>query len=399
MAERLRVALLFGGRSAEHDVSVMSARNVFRALDPARYDTVPIGITRSGAWLMCSLEAGAFPAAVPESGPRVALVPGGGGRLAILSEAEGAPADVSRAVDVVFPILHGPFGEDGTVQGAAEIAGVPYVGSGVLGSAAAMDKDVAKRLMRDGGLPIARFLTFVKGDAPSFEAVVAELGRPVFVKPARLGSSVGISKAGTGQEFAQAVAEAFRHDRKILVEEYVRGREIECGVLEGEDGSLTASLPGEIAPSNRHGFYTYEAKYLDEDGAAIRVPADLPTEVSDKVRSLSIDAFRALGCEGLARIDFFLREDGKLLVNEVNTLPGFTNISMYPKVMEALGIGYSDLVDRLIRHALARAGLGGRAVRQERRGLAAQAPAELGPRAIVGGGDVTGSVFQTNRCA
>ena len=259
---------------------------------------------------------------------------------------------MSRAVDVVFPVLHGPFGEDGTVQGAAEIAGVPYVGSGVLGSAAAMDKDVAKRLMRDGGLPIARFLTFVQGDAPAFEAVVAELGRPVFVKPARLGSSVGISKAATEQEFAKAVAEAFRHDRKILVEEYVRGREIECGVLEGEDGSLIASLPGEIVPSNRHGFYTYEAKYLDEEGAAIRVPADLPPEVSDKVRKLSIEAFRALGCEGLARIDFFLREDGKLVVNEVNTLPGFTNISMYPKVMEALGISYPDLVDRLIRHAL-----------------------------------------------
>jgi D-alanine-D-alanine ligase len=355
MAERLRVALLFGGRSAEHDVSVMSAGNVFRALDPTRYETVPIGITRSGAWLLCSLEGGAFPVAVPESGPRVALVPGGAGRLAILSETHGAP-DLSRSVDVVFPVLHGPFGEDGTVQGAAEIAGVPYVGSGVLGSAAAMDKDVAKRLMRDGGLPIARFLSVAQGDAPAFEAVVAELGRPVFVKPARLGSSVGINKAGTRQEFTEAIAEAFRHDHKILVEEYVRGREIECGVLEGEDGSLTASLPGEIVPSNRHGFYTYEAKYLDDEGAAIKVPADLAPEVSDKVRKLSIEAFRALGCEGLARIDFFLREDGKLLVNEVNTLPGFTNISMYPKVMEALGISYAELVDRLIRHALARAG-------------------------------------------
>ena len=196
MAERLRVALLFGGRSAEHDVSVMSARNVFRALDPTRYDAVPIGITRSGAWLLCAIEDGAFPAAVPESGPRVALMPGGAGRLAIFPET-GGPPDLSRSVDVVFPVLHGPFGEDGTVQGAAEIAGVPYVGSGVLGSAAAMDKDVAKRLMRDGGLPIPRFLSFAQRDAPAFEAVVAELGRPVFVKPARLGSSVGISKAGT----------------------------------------------------------------------------------------------------------------------------------------------------------------------------------------------------------
>ena len=355
MAERLRVALLFGGRSAEHEVSILSARNVFRALDPARYDTIPVGIARSGIWRLCLLEGGAFPAGVPESGPRVALVPGGAGRLAILSETEGAAPDLSRAVDVVFPVLHGPFGEDGTVQGAAEIAGVPYVGSGVLGSAVAMDKDVAKRLMRDSGLPIARFLTFAQGDAPAFEAVVAELGRPVFVKPARLGSSVGVGKAATREEFAMAIAEAFRHDRKILIEEYVRGREIECGVLEDEEGSLTASAPGEIAPSNRHGFYTYEAKYLDEDGAAIKVPADLPAEVRDKVRKLSIGAFRALGCEGLARVDFFLREDGELVINEVNTLPGFTNISMYPKVMEALGIGYTELVDRLIRHARKRA--------------------------------------------
>jgi D-alanine-D-alanine ligase len=358
MAERLRVALMFGGRSAEHDVSVMSARNVFRALDPERYDTIPIGITRSGVWVLCSLEGGAFPSAVPEGGQRVALVPGGAGRLAILSETDGAAPDLTRAVDVMFPVLHGPFGEDGTVQGLAEIAGVPYVGSGVLGSAAAMDKDVAKRLMRDRGLPIPRFLSFAQGDAPSFDAAVAELGRPLFVKPARLGSSVGISKAGTAQEFAEAVAEAFRHDRKILVEEYVRGREIECGVLESEDGSLIASPPGEIAPSNRHGFYTYEAKYLDEEGATIKVPADLPPAVSDKVRKLAIEAFRALGCEGLARVDFFLREDGKLMVNEVNTLPGFTNISMYPKVFEAMGISHSELVDRLIRHALARAASG-----------------------------------------
>jgi D-alanine-D-alanine ligase len=358
MVERLRVALLFGGRSAEHDVSVMSAGNVFRALDPARYDVLPIGVTRSGTWLLCSTEGGKFPTVVPASGPRVALIPGGSGRLAILPERDGAAPDLSRAVDVVFPVLHGPFGEDGTVQGLAEIAGVAYVGSGVLGSAAAMDKDVAKRLMRDGGLPIARFFSFTHGEAPDYEAVVAELGRPVFVKPARLGSSVGISKAGTREEFAEAIAEAFRHDRKILVEEFVRGREIECGVLEGEDGSLTASLPGEIVPSNRHGFYTYEAKYLDEQGAAVKVPADLNRDASDKVRKLAIEAFRALGCEGLARVDFFLREDGRLVVNEINTLPGFTNISMYPKVFEAMGISYAELVDRLIRHALARAGSG-----------------------------------------
>jgi D-alanine-D-alanine ligase len=356
MDQRLRVALLFGGRSAEHDVSVLSAGNVFRALDPARYEIVPIAITRTGAWLLSSLQGNAFPAAVPETGPRVALIPGGSGRLLIVPEEEGRPADLSLAVDVIFPMLHGPFGEDGTVQGAAELAGVAYVGSGVLGSAAAMDKDVAKRLMRDSGLPVAGFLSFSLGDAPTFEAVAAELGRPVFVKPARLGSSVGVSKAATQEEFTDAIAEAFKHDRKILVEEYVRGREVECGVLEGEDGSLMVSQPGEIVPTSRHSFYSYEAKYLDEHGAEIKVPADLSDGVREEVRKLSARAFQALGCEGMARIDFFLREDGKLLINEVNTLPGFTKISMYPKMLEASGVTYPELVDRLIQCARARAG-------------------------------------------
>jgi D-alanine-D-alanine ligase len=354
MEKRLRIGLLFGGRSAEHEVSVLSAGNVFRALDPDRYEVVPIAITRAGAWLLCSIEGKSFPTAVPEKGPGVALMPGGGGRLLVMAEEDGA-ATLSLTVDVVFPVLHGPFGEDGTVQGAAELAGVAYVGSGVLGSAAAMDKDAAKRLMRDSGLPVANFLTFIAGEPPSFEAVTAELGRPVFVKPARLGSSVGINRATTPEEFEAAVAKAFRHDRKILVEEYVRGREIECGVLENEDGSLVVSLPGEIVPTNRHAFYSYEAKYLDENGAEVRAPADLPDGVRDSVRKLSAEAFRALACEGMARVDFFLREDGKLLVNEVNTLPGFTNISMYPKVFDASGVSYRDLVDRLIRHALARA--------------------------------------------
>jgi D-alanine-D-alanine ligase len=354
MDKKLQIALLFGGRSAEHDISVLSGGNVFRALDPSRYDVVPIAITRAGAWLLCSIESNNFPEAVPDQGPRVALIPGGGGRLWVVSE-DGNAIDQSLAVDVVFPVLHGLFGEDGTVQGAAELAGVAYVGSNVLGSAVAMDKDAAKRLMRDAGLPVANSVCFFAGDAPAFEAVTAKLGQPVFVKPARLGSSVGISKAATKEAFEAAVAEAFRHDRKILVEEYVRGREIECGVLENEDGSLFVSLPGEIAPTNRHDFYSYEAKYLDKDGAEITVPADLPDSVRDSVRNLSAEAFQALTCEGMARVDFFLREDGELLINEVNTLPGFTNISMYPKALEASGVSYPDLVDRLIRHALARA--------------------------------------------
>ena len=328
MDKRLRVALLFGGRSAEHDVSILSAGNVFRALDPSRYEVLPIAITKAGSWLLCTLQDNAFPQIVPETGPHVALLPGGGGRLIVMPQDGEAPADLSLTVDVVFPVLHGPFGEDGTVQGAAELAGVAYVGSGVLGSAAAMDKDAAKRLMRDSGLPVGGFSTFTAGESPSFAAVTAELGRPVFVKPARLGSSVGVGKAGTPDELAAAIGEAFRHDRKILVEEYVRGREIECGVLEDDDGTLLVSLPGEIVPTNRHSFYTYEAKYLDAAGAEIKVPADLPDGVAEEVRELSARAFRALGCEGMARIDFFLRDDGKVLINEVNTLPGFTAISM-----------------------------------------------------------------------
>jgi D-alanine-D-alanine ligase len=353
MDAKLRIGLLFGGRSAEHDVSVLSAKNVFHAIDQSRYDVVPIAITRAGEWLLCAVEDNAFPKTVPAKGPRVSLIPGGSGQLLVIPE-EG-PADLSLTVDVIFPVLHGPFGEDGTVQGAAELAGVAYVGSGVLGSAAAMDKDVAKRLMRDSGLPVAGFLSFVVGDGPSFEDVTNKLGRPVFVKPARLGSSVGVNKATTREEFDAAVAEAFRHDRKILVEEYAHGREIECGVLENEDGSLLISPPGEIVPTNRHAFYSYEAKYLDKNGAEITVPADLPDRVRDLVRSLSAQAFRALTCEGMARVDFFLRETGELLINEVNTLPGFTNISMYPKALAASGVSYPDLVDRLIRHALARA--------------------------------------------
>jgi D-alanine-D-alanine ligase len=354
MVERLRVGLLFGGRSAEHDVSVLSAGNVFRALDKSRYEVVPIAITRDGAWLLCRAEGGEFPKSVPASGPRLALIPGGGGRLAVLAEPGGEEVEAPPALDIVFPVLHGPFGEDGTVQGAAELAGVPYVGSGVFASAAAMDKDMAKRLMREAGLPIPRYRAFAPGEVPPFAEIAAELGRPVFVKPARLGSSVGVGKAATAEEFEAAVTEAFRHDRKILVEEFVNGREIECGVLENEDGSLLVSLPGEIVPTNRHAFYSYEAKYLDKDGAEVKVPADLAASAAASVRDLSARAFRCLGCEGLSRIDFFLRADGKVLVNEVNTLPGFTAISMYPKAMEATGVGYAELVDRLIRHSLKR---------------------------------------------
>jgi D-alanine-D-alanine ligase len=337
MEQKLRVALLFGGRSAEHDVSLMSAANVFRALDPERYEVVPIAVARSGAWILCRLLEGRFPTEVPAHGPLITLLPGGGGRL-ILALDDDAATEPPAPVDVIFPVLHGPFGEDGSVQGLAELAGVPYVGANVFASAAAMDKDAAKRLLRDAGLPIVRFRAVTEADAPSFCELVAELGRPLFVKPARLGSSVGVGKVDTAEEFDAALREAFRHDRKVLVEECMRGREVECGVLEDTDGTLMTSLPGEIVPTNRHAFYTYEAKYLDEDGALLKV-----------------QAFRALGCEAMARVDFFLRPDMSVVINEVNTIPGFTNISMYPMAFKASGLSYPELVDRLIRHALARA--------------------------------------------
>jgi D-alanine-D-alanine ligase len=354
MEGKLRVALLFGGRSAEHDVSLMSAANVYRALDPERYEVVPIAVARTGEWMLCALPEGKFPNEVPADGPLVTLLPSGGGRLIVAAQ-EGAAVEPPAPVDVIFPVLHGPFGEDGSVQGLAELAGVPFVGASIFGSAAAMDKDAAKRLLRDAGLPIARFRTVTPADKPSFAELAAELGRPLFVKPARLGSSVGVGKADTAEEFATALAEAFRHDRKVLIEECMRGREVECGVLEDADGTLTTSLPGEIVPTNRHAFYTYEAKYLDEHGAVLKIPADLPKGVVKRVQELSLQAFRALGCEAMARVDFFLLPDMTVLINEVNTIPGFTNISMYPLAFKASGVTYPELIDRLIRHALGRA--------------------------------------------
>lgn len=354
MTTRRRIAVLFGGRSAEHEVSILSASNVVKAIDTSSYEIVPIGITRCGRWLLVELDSdGAPPKAVPEGGTEVALLPGGNGRLLAIPES-GAPRELPR-VDVLFPVLHGPFGEDGSVQGLAEVAGVPFVGSGVLGSATAMDKDIAKRLLKEAGLPVAGSVTVRAGEAVAFETVAKELGSPVFVKPARQGSSVGVSKAGTAGEFKTALAEALRHDRKVLVEEFVAGREIEFGVLENADGTLTVSVPGEIVPAASHDFYTYEAKYIDADGAALRIPAELPDGLTRQLQDMSRRAFLTLGCEGMARVDFFVRADGSALVNEVNTIPGFTNISMYPKLLGASGMAYADLVSHLIEHAIERA--------------------------------------------
>jgi D-alanine-D-alanine ligase len=255
-------------------------------------------------------------------------------------------------LDVIFPVLHSPFGEDGTVQGLLKLANTAFVGAGVLGSAVGMDKDVMKRLLRDAGITIARFLVANRYSAKQigFDDARDQLGLPLFIKPANLGSSVGIHKAKNRAEFERAVSDAFNYDNKILIEECVRGREIECSVL-GNDNPI-ASVPGEVLP--RHEFYSYEAKYLDENGAVLEIPAKLPPTTSERIRQLAIKTFSVLCCEGMARVDFFLRNDGEIIVNEINTIPGFTRISMYPKLWEATGISYTELIDRLIQLALER---------------------------------------------
>lgn len=316
----------------------MSAANVMNAIDRSRYDVFPVKIERDGRWF---LQRGG-----DESPDEIALRPGGDGALV------GA-ADLPR-IDVLFPVLHGPFGEDGTVQGAAETAGVPYVGAGVLGSALCMDKDMTKRLLTAAGIPVARSLTFAHGETLPFETVAARLGKPVFVKPARQGSSFGVGKAADPESFQAAIAEAFRHDDKLLVEEFVAGREIECAVLERPDGALLVSDPGEIITSATHAFYTYQAKYFDAAGAIVKTPAEVSAHVAFESRRLAEKAFRTLDCAGMARVDFFLRPDSSLLLNEVNTLPGFTNSSMYAKALAAGGMPYERTVDTLIETALAR---------------------------------------------
>ncbi|WP_036257631.1 D-alanine--D-alanine ligase family protein [Mesorhizobium sp. WSM3224] len=350
--KRLRIGVLFGGRSAEHEVSLLSAANVMQALDPAKYDAVPIFVTREGQWLLSRFGNGAL--MTPSTGTELCLAPGGLGRMLAIP-ASGAPHDLP-AIDILFPVLHGLHGEDGAVQGLAEVARVPLAGCGILGSATALDKDIAKRLLKAAGLPVARSVTIDEDVAPSLAELEEQLGLPLFIKPARQGSSVGVAKVNASQEFDRALAEAFQHDRKLLAEEFVRGREIEYSVLESPAGELFVSRPGEIVPAESHGFYNYNAKYIDADGATLVVPADLPPEVEAAMRDTAAMAFRALGCDAMARVDFFLMPDMTFLINELNTIPGFTNISMYAKAMAASGVSYPEVIDRLVEHGLARAG-------------------------------------------
>lgn len=346
---RIRIGLLFGGKSAEHEVSVRSARNVYQALDKTRYEVVLIGIDQEGVPHLVNekqLLAAAFQATVKD------LVPSGGAAVSILPG--GGQESPLSALDVVFPILHGPLGEDGTVQGFLKLLGIPFVGCGVLASAVGMDKDIMKRLLRDAGIPSANFIVFAKLHVKAIDLgeVIAKLKLPIFVKPANLGSSVGISKARSEKELKAAIDLAFQYDRKALLEETIVGREIECAVLGNHNPQ--AALPGEVIPSAKHGFYSYEAKYLDENGAGLEIPAKLSNEIIKRVQALAIKTYQVLGCEGMARVDMFVTPDERILVNEVNTIPGFTNISMYPKMWAASGLSYSALIDRLIELALER---------------------------------------------
>lgn len=337
---KIRVGVIFGGRSSEHEISLLSARSVIEAIDRDKYDVTLIGIGKDGCWLGAGAGAYLSNADNPKKisinmTKSLVLKPGNGG---------------VGPVDVVFPVMHGTYGEDGSIQGLLRMLDVPFVGPDVLGSAVGMDKDIAKRLLRDAGIPIADFLTFSRGDTVSASKVWKRLGKPVFVKPANQGSSVGVSKAKNDTELLRAVKEAFRYDDKILIEEAVVGREIEVSVL-GND-KPEASIAGEVIP--HHEFYSYEAKYLDEDGAGLVIPAKISAASMRKAQSLAVAVFKTLGLEGMARVDFFMRKNGGFVVNEVNTIPGFTKISMYPKLWAASGLSYPKLIDRLISLALER---------------------------------------------
>ncbi|MEU2392240.1 D-alanine--D-alanine ligase family protein [Streptomyces sp. NPDC007369] len=363
-----RVAVVFGGRSSEHAISVVTAGAVLRAIDRSKYEVLPIGITTDGRWALTAdepermaiadrkLPSVAELAESDEGGVVLSVDPAS--REVVYTEPGAVPKALGE-VDVVFPVLHGPYGEDGTLQGLLELSGVPYVGSGVLASAVGQDKEYMKRVFTSFGLAVGPYLTVrpreweadqeaVKGRILDF---AGEHGWPLFIKPARAGSSIGITKVDDVSGLDAAIQEARRHDPKVIVEALLRGREIECGVLEFEDGPR-ASAPAEIPPVSSHDFYDFEAKYIDS--AAGIVPAPLTPEQTAEVQRLAIEAFEAASCEGLVRADFFLTEDGTFVINEINTMPGFTPISMYPRMWQETGVSYPELVDRLIQAALRR---------------------------------------------
>ena len=351
---KLRVGIVFGGKSAEHEVSLQSAKNIVEAIDKTRFEVVLLGIDKQGQWHISDAQNYLLNAhdpahiALRPSDITLAHIPGKAHQQ-MINAASGQPLD---AIDVIFPIVHGTLGEDGSLQGMLRMANLPFVGSDVLGSAACMDKDVTKRLLRDAGLSIAPFVTLTRRtrDNFSFDEIKAKLGLPLFVKPANQGSSVGVSKVNSAEQYQQAVALAFEFDHKVVVEQGIKGREIECAVLGNDDPQ--ASTCGEIVLNSE--FYAYDTKYIDDNGAKVVVPAAISAEVNDKIRHVAIEAYQTLGCSGMARVDVFLTENNDVVINEINTLPGFTNISMYPKLWQASGLDYTSLITRLIELALER---------------------------------------------
>ncbi|MDK8811879.1 D-alanine--D-alanine ligase family protein [Corynebacterium striatum] len=354
MSEKIRVAVVYGGRSSEHSVSCISAGAIMKHLDPAKYTVVPIGITKDGQWTPGTMEGLEIVDGVL---PEVTM--GDELALSLNPETKGRFHNVTQhshfaEVDVIIPVLHGPYGEDGTVQGLFELSDIPYVGAGVLASSAGMDKEFTKKLLTAEGLPVAPEV-ILKGRTELSADEKAQLGLPVFVKPARGGSSIGVSKVTDWAEFSRAVEVAFESDNKVLVEPEIVGAEVEIGVLEYADGSVIASVPAQLngIEEAEEGFYDFDAKYIDE-GVSAQIPAPLDPDLIQTLRETAVSAFRALGCEGLSRVDFFVTK-GAFYINEINTFPGFTPISMYPKVLAATGVDYAALLDALIEGAMARA--------------------------------------------
>lgn len=367
MKKKIRVAVVFGGASPEHGVSCVTAAGVLSAIDQERFEVIPVGIDPQGRWVLtdqdmatAKITDGQLPQVSHSDGPILTVGLGNGAQSLVAVDAANGASHVlaSHDVDVVLPLLHGPFGEDGTIQGLFEMAGVPYVGSGVLASAAAMDKHYMKVVLQSAGLPVGAFEVITpeqwRNDKHECLARVETLGLPVFVKPCRAGSSIGISKVDTRADVVAAIEAAQEHDPKVIVEAAIEGREIEVAVLDSLDGPVRTTKPGEIVVGGRHDFYTYEAKYFDSDAADLIWPAELPEQAQIEAQRLAGEVFSALSCEGLARVDLFYTPEGEVVVNEVNTMPGFTPYSMFPLMWQRSGLSYTDLITELIMLALNR---------------------------------------------
>ncbi|WP_428244258.1 D-alanine--D-alanine ligase [Gynuella sp.] len=352
-SHKIKVAVVFGGRSAEHEVSLQSAQNVINSLDPEKFEPVLIGIDREGRWFLNEQSIQLLNADNPSdialnlSAPQVGLIPNGPERRLVRIDSQ----ETLGQVDVIFPVLHGPYGEDGSIQGLAKMANLPCVGADVTASALGMDKDIMKRLLRDAGILNAEFMTLYHWQSEwPLAQIETEFGYPVFIKPANMGSSVGVSRAKNREQLDQAIRYAFKYDQKVLVEKAVEGRELEISLLGNDD--IMASCVGEIVATDQ--FYSYESKYIDADAAELKIPADISAEQTARIQQTAIAVYRLLGCSGLARVDMFLTPEDEIFINEINTLPGFTNISMYPKLWEQSGMSQQQLVTRLIELALER---------------------------------------------